>query len=176
MKKVINSASVIALFAAVGLLTQSFTFSTGQPTLPTTPSVFSAFQSFADMVMVPAGTSVSVRLHGNYHSDDYEIGNNLKFIVSDPVVVDGQVVIAQGAPAEGEIISLKRMDSCSDCASPYQSMEIMVTRAKAVDGTYVNLYGKPHSVRGKCPSCPVVLNQGVHLEATVQSTTRIKVR
>lgn len=173
MKKVFNSASVIALFAAVSILTQSFTFSTGAPT---PPSVLSASSLFADVVMVPAGTSVSVRLNGNYNSDDYEIGNNLKFIVSDPVSVDGQVVIAQGSPAEGEIIGLKRMDSCSDCASKYQSMEIMVTRVKAVDGSFINLYGKPHMVRGKCPSCPVVLNQGIHVEATVQSTTRIKVR
>jgi hypothetical protein len=175
MKKVFNSFSVIALFVAVSITTQSFTFSAAK----NTPSVISAFEvpsSPLSEIMVPAGTSVSVRLHGNYHSDDYEIGNTIKFIVSDPVIVDGQVVIAQGAPAEGEITSLKRMDSCSDCASQFQSIEIMVTRAKAVDGSYVNLYGKPHAVRGKCPSCPVVLNQGVHVEATVQSTTRIKVR
>jgi hypothetical protein len=172
MKKVFNLVRVIALFAFLGILTQSFTFSSGKPTLPNTPSVVAPLMD----IMVPAGTVVSVRLHGNYNSDDYEIGNNLKFIVSDDVVIDGQVVFAHGAPAEGEIISLKRMDSCTDCASPYQSIEIMVTRAKAVNGNFINLYGKPHMVRGKCPTCPVVLNQGIHAEGTIQSTIRVKVR
>jgi hypothetical protein len=172
MKKVVTRACAIALFATFGILTQSFAFASGKPTLPNSPA---NFMPCAD-IMIPAGTSVSVRLNGNYNSDDYEIGNTIKFIVSDPVVVDGQVVIAQGAPAEGEIIGLKRMDSCTDCASPYQSIEIMVNRAKTVDGSYINLYGKPHVVRGKCPSCPAVLNQGIHIEATVQSTTRVKVR
>jgi hypothetical protein len=171
MKKVVNLVSFIALFAFVGALTQSFTFSTGKPTLPKDPSVYAPQME----ILVPSGTSVSVRLNGNYNSDDYEIGNNLKFIVSDDVVVDGQIVIPHGAPADGEITNLKRMGSCTDCASPYQSIEIMVSRAKAVDGTYVNLYGKPHLVRGKCPSCPVVLNQGIHIDATIQSTVRVKV-
>ena len=172
MKKVINSVRVIALFAFIGILTQSFTTNADQPTTHNTPSVFAPLSD----IMVPSGTSVSVRLNGNYNSDDYEIGNNLKFIVSDPVVVDGHVVIAQNAPAEGEIIGLKRMGSCTACAGEYQSIEIMVTRAKAVDGSYINLNGKPHMVRGKCPTCPVVLNQGIHLEANVQSTIRVKIR
>jgi hypothetical protein len=185
MKKVINAVRFTAIFAFVGILTQSFTVNSGTPTSEITPSVNLGMtvQSSEirnpqpDMdIMVPAGTSVSVRLHGNYNSDDYEIGNNLRFIVSDPVVVDGQVVIAQGSPAEGEITNIKRMDSCSECPSKFQFIEIAVTRAKAVDGSYINLYGKPHAVRGKCPTCPVTLNQGINIEATVQSTIRVKVR
>jgi hypothetical protein len=172
MKKVINAVRFTAIFAFVGIFTQSFTVNSGKPTSEITPSVFAPLMD----IMVPAGTSVSVRLHGNYNSDDYEIGNNLRFIVSDPVVVDGQVVIAQGAPAEGEITNIKRMDSCSECPSKFQFIEIAVTRAKAVDGSYINLYGKPHAVRGKCPTCPVTLNQGINIEATVQSTIRVKVR
>ena len=37
------------------------------------------------------------------------IGNVLKFRVSDPIVINGQTVVAQGAPAEGEITNLKRL-------------------------------------------------------------------
>lgn len=169
MKKVINSIRFVAIIAFVGLTTQSFT------TLPYAqdPSVK---MSFSETVIVPAGTPVSVRLNGNLNSDDVEIGNVLKFRVSDPIVINGQTVVAQGAPAEGEITNLKRLTDCATCPSEFQSIEITVTRVKAVDGSYIMVDPTPHVSRGKCPRCGVQLNQGIHIQANVQSDSNVRVR
>ena len=157
------------LVAFVGFFTQSFTWHTNT----TPPSVKTPF---GETIIVPAGTPVSVRLNGNYNSDDVEIGNVLKFRVSDPIVINGQTVVAQGAPAEGEITGLKRLTDCASCPTEFQSIEITVTRVKAVDGSYIMVDPPPHVSRGKCPTCGVQLNQGIHIQANVQSNTNVRIR
>ena len=157
------------LVAFVGFFTQSFTLHTNT----TPPSVKTPF---GETIIVPAGTPVSVRLNGNYNSDDVEIGNVLKFRVSDPIVINGQTVVAQGAPAEGEITGLKRLTDCASCPTKFQSIEITVTRVKAVDGSYIMVDPTPHVARGKCPKCGVQLNQGINIQAHVQSNTTFKIR
>ena len=164
-----NRARFTAIIAFVGLLTQSFT------TLPNAPTP-SVSKAFFETIIVPAGTPVSVRLNGNLNSDDVEIGNVLKFRVSDPIVINGQTVVAQGAPAEGEITNLKRLTDCATCPSEFQSIEITVTRVKAVDGSYIMVDPPPHVSRGKCPTCGVLLNQGIHIQANVQSNTNVRIR
>ena len=169
MKKVTSFVRFTAIIAFFGLLTQSFT------TLPSTPTP-SVSKAFFETIIVPAGTPVSVRLNGNLNSDDVEIGNVLKFRVSDPIVINGQTVVAQGAPAEGEITNLKRLTDCATCPSQFQSIEITVTRVKAVDGSYIMVDPTPHVSRGKCPTCGVALNQGINIQANVQSNTNVRIR
>ncbi len=172
MKKVFNIVRFTAIIAFVGIMTQSFTFSTSNAT----PSVPQGFGTFFESIIVPAGTPVSVRLNGNINSDEVEIGNTIKLRVSDPIVINGQVVVAQGAPAEGEITNLKRLNSCASCPSEFQSIEITVTRVKAVDGSYIMVDPTPHAAKGRCPGCAVQLNQNINMQANVQSNTRVNIR
>ena len=180
MKIVFNFVRFTAVIAFVGIFTQSFTLHTA-PTpsvalLPSSQPFAMTKASFFESIIVPAGTPVSVRLNGNYNSDDVEIGNTIKLRVSDPIVINGQVVVAQGASAEGEITNLKRLNNCASCPSEFQSIEITVTRVKAVDGSYIMVDPTPHTARGKCPTCGVQLNQGIHMNAAVQSNTNIRIR
>jgi hypothetical protein len=161
MKKVFTIVRFTAIIAFVGILTQSFT-----------PSVSRFFES----IIVPAGTSVSVRLNSNLNSEEVEIGNIIKLKVSDQIVINGQVVVAHGAVAEGEITNLKRLDNCATCPSEFQSIEITVTRIKAVDGSFIVVEPTPHLARGKCPKCAVQLNQGIAMQAHVLSNTTVRVR
>ena len=169
MKKVFNIVRFAAIIAFFGIFTQSFTWHTATPPPSVSPAFF-------ESVIIPAGTPVSVRLNGTVNSDEVEIGNIIKLRVSDPIVINGQVVVAQGAPAEGEITNVKRLNNCESCPTEFQSVEITVTRVKAVDGTYIMVDPTPHVARGKCPKCAVVLNQGINMQANVQSNTRINVR
>jgi hypothetical protein len=169
MKQLINFRA-ITFFAglfAISFLGQSFT------TRPPTPSVQTTFGS---EVIVPQGTPVMMRLFQNINSDQVEVGNVVDFEVADGVIVDGKEVIAQGTIAEGEIISLERLDGCSDCQGKFQKIEIKVDKVKAVDGKMIRLYGKPMLVKAKCATCPVQLNQGLRLSASVQATTRVRVQ
>ena len=175
MKKTFSFVRFTAIIAFFGLLTQSFTTLPSAPT-PSIASSLAMTAAFFETIIVPAGTPVSVRLNGNLNSDEVEIGNVLKFRVSDPIVINGQTVVAQGAPAEGEITNLKRLTDCATCPSEFQSIEITVTRVKAVDGSYIMVDPTPHVSRGKCPRCGVQLNQGIHIQANVQSNTNVRIR
>ncbi len=57
---------------------------------------------------IPAGTLVDVRLTSTVRTDTYKEGDVIGFEVVQPVVVNGIVVIDQGAAAKGRVIRLKR--------------------------------------------------------------------
>jgi Zn finger protein HypA/HybF involved in hydrogenase expression len=161
MKKSINVVRFVATLALIAIMGQSFT----------TPSVSATGN---DPVLVPQGTPVMLRLYENINSDNVEVGSTVLFEVANPVIVDGKEVVSQGTIAEGEVTSITRNDKCENCPSQYQSMEIKVNKVKAVDGKFIWLYGKPMTVKAKCPDCPVQVSQGRNLTSTVQSSVKIK--
>ena len=134
MKSTINYFRFFLALAVIAIVGQSFT----------TPSVLA---SGNDPVLVPQGTPVMLRLYENINSDNVEIGSPVLFEVANPVIVDGKEVIAQGTLAEGEVSNITRNDQCENCPSKNQSIELKVTKVKAVDGKMVWLYGKPMVVK-----------------------------
>ncbi len=168
MKKVFNFATFAAFIAFFGIATSSFAATTVSLPYPTfNPQ---------GIVLVEAGTPISLQLNANLDSDDLEVGNTINFTVSFPVVVDGQTVVNHGAVAKGKITKLKRLNRCTSCETQYQSMEIAVTQIAAVDGSWIQLNGTPHAIRANCPTCSVQVSQGIDVQATVLSTVRVKTR
>ncbi|HLJ88772.1 MAG TPA: hypothetical protein VKZ53_18280 [Candidatus Angelobacter sp.] len=60
-------------------------------------------------LVIPAGTSISVRLGQALSSKDSQAGEGFSASVSEPVTVDGKTVIADGAAAHGKVVDAKAM-------------------------------------------------------------------
>lgn len=63
----------------------------------------------AEVLTIPAGTVVSVRLGETLSSKDSQAGQGFSATVAKPVVVDGKTVIEQGASARGTVVDAKGM-------------------------------------------------------------------
>jgi hypothetical protein len=62
-----------------------------------------------EVLTIPAGTVVSVRLGETLSSKDSQAGQGFSATVAKPVVVDGKTVIEQGASARGTVVDAKAM-------------------------------------------------------------------
>jgi hypothetical protein len=63
----------------------------------------------AEVVAIPAGTVVVVRLGETLSSNGSQAGQGFSATVAKPVVVDGKTVIEQGAAARGTVLDAKGM-------------------------------------------------------------------
>jgi hypothetical protein len=63
----------------------------------------------SQIVTVPAGTVVVVRLGETLSSKDSQAGQGFSATVAKPVVVDGKTAIEQGASARGTVVDAKSM-------------------------------------------------------------------
>lgn len=61
----------------------------------------------ADLVTLPEGTAVHVRLDNALASDQARSGDQFSATVSEPVVEDGKTVIPQGAPVKGLVVEAR---------------------------------------------------------------------
>ena len=61
----------------------------------------------ADLVTLPEGTAVHVRLDNALASNQARSGDQFSATVSEPVVEDGKTVIPQGAPARGLVVEAR---------------------------------------------------------------------
>lgn len=59
--------------------------------------------------VIPAGTVIIVRLGEQLSSKDSQAGQGFSASVSQPVVIDGKTVIADGATAHGTVVAAKAM-------------------------------------------------------------------
>jgi hypothetical protein len=158
MKQVINNLSLTIFLSVLCILNESFVSTNN-----------------GDLI-VPQGTPILFKLTQNINSKHVEIGHVVMFEVANPVIIEGQEVVAQGTLAEGEISDIHSGDDCSACSSQYPSLEIQINKVKAVDGKFIWLYGKSLTLRGKCLGCPVEVKQGIRHSVNVQNTVRVKVR
>jgi hypothetical protein len=62
-----------------------------------------------EMVSIPAGTVITVRLGESLSSKNSQAGQGFSASVADPVVVDGKTVIPDGASAHGTVVDAKSM-------------------------------------------------------------------
>lgn len=58
--------------------------------------------------MIPAGTAIDIRLNQGFNSDEVEVGQTFTATVATPLVVNGKVVVAQGADATIRVVSVDR--------------------------------------------------------------------
>lgn len=105
-------------------------------------------------IILPQGTSVSLKLIEAISSEDVEIGNTVYLQVYRNVVVRNTVVISAGSFVEGRITKVKKAyNNCGECESSLNQcsmLEIVVETVQAIDGSTVNLNGMPHRLKGQC--------------------------
>ena len=108
-------------------------------------------------------------------SEEVEIGNTIEFTVRSNVTVNGKVLIAAGAIAEGWVKDV--IKTCEGCNAKDQcaKLVLVVQNVQAVDGQRVNLRSLPYTVKGKC-CCgggPAVAKFGSVLSSRVLNDIKI---
>ena len=63
----------------------------------------------AEVVAIPAGTVITVRLGETLSSKTSQAGQDFSATVAEPVTVDGKTVIEKGASAHGSVVAAKSM-------------------------------------------------------------------
>lgn len=132
-----------------------------------TPSNHNKLSPMATKVMLRAGTTVSFKLAEEVNSEDFQIGNVIRFKVAVNVTINGKVLIATNAYAEGMIKKVKKMKQGETA-----ELELIIDSVKAVDGTSVDLDPSPHKISVNCGAA--VANIGTALRAHVLNDTQIK--
>jgi hypothetical protein len=103
-----------------------------------------SMQAQAQTFTLPEGTPVHVRLEETISSATDEKDQEVRFEVTEPVVVNGMVLIAEGAPAVGIITEAqgkRRMGRSGHIA-------FSIDRVRATDNKWVKLTYQPHKNNG----------------------------
>lgn len=120
-------------------------------------------------VEIPAGTTIPLILLDRLQSGQSDEGNSVRLCVANDVSLDGKIVFAKGAEAEGLVSWSRRGDIGSSLANKPARLAIQVQFARAVDGTKVDLSveGDQHEFKGdntqvapdEVPSAPEILSE-----------------
>ena len=141
-------------------------------------SAFTAPVSFDNqLITLPAGTVVSLELNEEINANELQTGNILDFMVRSNVTVNGQIVIAAGAIAEGRVKKVT-----PGCKGQCATLIIEVSNVQAVDGQRVYLRSRQHIVKAPCCNgCRIkkknntaTLIIGTNLSATIQNNVVIE--
>jgi len=65
----------------------------------------------ATTVTVPGATPMKIRLIDSISSSNANVGDTFQFRADEDVVVNGWIVVARGAPGQGEVVSVDRAGS-----------------------------------------------------------------
>jgi hypothetical protein len=157
MKKVffITATFIAALFTQT-----SFAATTNTNT--TTPPMMT-------QVILRAGTVVSFKLAQELSSDDLQVGNAIRFRVAVNVTVNGRVIVATNAYAEGTISKVKKVGTGENA-----ELHLALESVQAVDGTRIDLDPSTHIVVANCPKKHATATIGALLRAYVLNDTKIK--
>lgn len=124
------------------------------------------------IVMLPAGTALSVKLNQTVEANEVEIGNAIEFIVKSNVTVNGKVVIAAGSIAEGTVKNVEK--TCNKCKRDYCSkLELAVETVQAVDGQNIYVRSIPLVIKGNCRGAEATANIGATVSARIQNNVKI---
>jgi len=96
-------------------------------------------------VVIPDGTKIRVRLEQNVTSENVETGQTIDFRVTQEVRVGDAVVIASGAPAQGNIISAEGKRRLGRGGK----LALTVERVQMVDGNWLSVRYSPQKAEGK---------------------------
>jgi hypothetical protein len=121
------------------------------------------------IVILRAGTSVSLELAQEVEVSSVYTGNTLDFMVRSNVTVNGVVVIVAGSIAEGRVAKVEK-----SCDGKCYAITIIVSNVQAVDGQRVNLRSTPHIMKSTCCDGPGVLSIGTAMSSTVLNDIKIE--
>lgn len=124
-----------------------------------------------NLVTLPAGTIVSVATNETIDADEVQIGNAIDFFVRSNVTVNGQVVIATGAIAEGWVKKV-----ITSCEGKCSKITITVENVQTVDGQRIYLRSIPHTVKVDCCGWgaeAAKINLGTNLSARILNDVQI---
>ena len=123
-------------------------------------------------VTLRAGTIVSVELMEELDPNELSVGNAIDLMVRSNVYVNGKVVIATGAIAEGMVKKVKR-----GCGGDCVEVTITVENVQAVDGQRIYLRSIPHIMKSDCCSGkknePQLLPIGTKISSRVLNDVKI---
>ena len=105
--------------------------------------LFVAGAANAELVEIPVGTLVTLRVQGTISPATHTTGQTVLFSVDQNVVIDGRPVIAAGATGMGEVSAASKKGSVGKAAS----ISVLARSVNAVDGTVIPLRGTK-SVQG----------------------------
>ena len=89
--------------------------------------------SKANMVTIPAGTEIEVRLDQSIGSARSTSGDPFQATVAAPVVMNGRTVIPEGAPAQGRIVSAHESGRLKGVAGVRLALESVEVNGKEYD-------------------------------------------
>ncbi len=75
---------------------------------PATKGMANASQPAAPPLVIPAGTSITVRLQERLSSASAEPGETFGAVIDEPIVVEHRVVVPVGAPVLGHVVVARR--------------------------------------------------------------------
>lgn len=114
--RLLSVGVLLALFFSAGCgKTGTPSSSTDTPGASASPSPGAAGSGAAEAkpapapLVIPAGKSISVRLGQTLSSKDSQAGQEFSATVAQPVVVNGETVIHEGATARGVVVDAKAM-------------------------------------------------------------------
>jgi hypothetical protein len=100
------ATALLALGATIAPIPSRAALGTEAQAAPTASVVLTKVQGTT--VTVPQGTRIDVQLEQPLSSQTAKTNDTFAFVVKDPVVVDGMLVIAQGAEGQGHIADARK--------------------------------------------------------------------
>jgi hypothetical protein len=92
-------------------------------------------QTASAQLVVPSGTKLSARLEQTISSSTAEQGQQVQLSVTEPVKVNGVVVIPQGAPVIGTVVLAQEKKSMGRAGK----LDFSVDKVRAADGEFIPL-------------------------------------
>jgi len=124
------------------------------------------------IVVLKAGTIVSLQLNEEVNIEEVSVGNALDFLVRSNVVVNGKVVIASGTIAEGWVRNVR-----TSCEGRCSKITITVENVQTTDGQRIYLRSIPHTIKVNCcdtyNTAPAIIPLGTNLSARVLNNEKI---
>jgi hypothetical protein len=102
-----------------------------------------------EQITIPARTEIEVRLDQAIATNRVVSGDPFYATVTDPVVVDGQTVIPQGAPVKGKILSARRAGRLKGVAELRLALDSVEVEGNVYDlhSTTFTRFGHNHKKR-----------------------------
>ena len=99
----------------------------------------------ATRLVLPGGTAVAVEVVDKVSSSNANIGDTFAVRAADDVVINGWVVVARGAPGQGEVLSVDRAGSHGHPGS----LGVQIDWIFAVDGNKIHLTSQRSTAEGQ---------------------------
>jgi hypothetical protein len=107
-----------------------------EPQTPSAPA-----PALAPPITIPAGTTLRVSLIDAVSSDQSRAGDSFAASLAEPVVSDGQTILARGTKVRGRVVDAKESGRVKGRAS----IELKLTEVILRDGSAVNISTKPYA-------------------------------